>query len=105
MAAVKVALDENRLGGAGIDVLEVEQMDDFVRDLAGTQNLFLSPHAAWFSAEAAEELNTKCILECKRVALGKDWDLEDGPRGNPPSWALNVVNNPSEEAATLRSRL
>jgi hypothetical protein len=39
MAAVKVALDENRLGGAGIDVLEVEQMDDFVRGLAGTQNV------------------------------------------------------------------
>ena len=37
MAAVKVALDENRLGGAGIDVLEVEQMDDFVRGLGNAE--------------------------------------------------------------------
>ena len=44
---------QGELGGAGIDVLEVEQMDDFVRGLADTPNLHLSPHAAWYSTEAA----------------------------------------------------
>ena len=34
-------------------MLEVEQMDDFVRGLADTPNLHLSPHAAWYSTEAA----------------------------------------------------
>lgn len=62
-AAVKVALEEQRLGGAALDVLEVEQMDDFVRGMADTPGIFLSPHAAWFSTEAAAELNTKCVLE------------------------------------------
>ena len=44
---------QGELGGAGIDVLEVEQMDDFVRGLVDTPNLHLSPHAAWYSTEAA----------------------------------------------------
>ena len=47
---------QGELGGAGIDVLEVEQMDDFVRGLADTPNLHLSPHAAWYSTEAAVRL-------------------------------------------------
>ena len=49
---------QGELGGAGIDVLEVEQMDDFVRGLADTPNLHLSPHAAWYSTEAA----VRCTL-------------------------------------------
>jgi hypothetical protein len=48
--------------------LEVEKMDEFVRDLAGTRNLYLSPHAAWYSEEAGEALNRKCIIECKQAS-------------------------------------
>ena len=52
-----------------------------------------------------EELNTKCILECKRVALREAWDLADGPAGQPPSFALNVVNEPDAAKAEARARL
>lgn len=47
--------------------LQVEQIDDTVRELASTPNLELSPHCAWYSEEAALELRTKCALACKRV--------------------------------------
>jgi lactate dehydrogenase-like 2-hydroxyacid dehydrogenase len=83
MEAVQAVLQDGRLAGAGIDVLDVEQIDEYVTALAQTPNLELSPHCAWYSEEAALELRTKCGWACKRVVLDE-----------PPQ---NVVNHPAAD--------
>lgn len=55
------ALDEGRLAGAALDVLPEEppSRDD---PLLQHPRILLSPHAAWFSQEAEEELRRKTAL-------------------------------------------
>ena len=69
-AALVAALDAGWLGAAALDVVEVEPP---VRDsrLLCRDNLILTPHTAFYSVEALDELQTKCASDVARVLLGE----------------------------------
>ena len=68
--ALIAALDSGRLGGAALDVLETEPppKDD---PLIGRANVVLTPHTAFYSVEALEELQIKCATDVARVLSGQ----------------------------------
>jgi D-3-phosphoglycerate dehydrogenase / 2-oxoglutarate reductase len=68
-AALLAALDSGHLGGAGLDVVTEEPL---AKDsgLLGRDNLILTPHTAFYSIEALEELQTKCARDVARVLSG-----------------------------------
>ena len=74
--ALLAALDEGRLGGVALDVLEVEP-PTAEAPAPRAPNLVVTPHAAYASAEADAELQ-------RRVAAV----LHRGPRGRAPDGAL-----------------
>ncbi|MBO0411449.1 C-terminal binding protein [Enterococcus hulanensis] len=51
-----VALKAGKVGGAGLDTLSVEPMKDVDHPLLGMENVILTPHIAYNSAEANQEL-------------------------------------------------
>jgi phosphoglycerate dehydrogenase-like enzyme len=53
--ALATALHEGSIGGAGLDVFELEPLPDD-SPLRSAPNLVLTPHAAWYSVQALEEL-------------------------------------------------
>jgi D-3-phosphoglycerate dehydrogenase len=69
-AALVAALDSGRLGGAGLDVVTTEPL---AKDsaLVGRDNVILTPHTAFYSVEALEELQTKCASDVARVLSGE----------------------------------
>ena len=68
--ALIAALDSGRIGGAALDVLETEPPPkDFA--LIGRPNVVLTPHTAFYSVEALEELQTKCATDVLRVLSGR----------------------------------
>jgi D-3-phosphoglycerate dehydrogenase len=69
-AALVAALDAGRLGAAALDVVAAEPL---AKDsaLLGRANLILSPHTAFYSVEALEELQTKCASDVARVLSGE----------------------------------
>jgi len=68
--ALIAALDSGHLGGAALDVVTVEPL---AKDspLLGRDNVILTPHTAFYSVEALEELQTKCATDVARVLLGE----------------------------------
>jgi C-terminal binding protein len=76
--ALIAALDSGHLLGAGIDVFELEPLDD--DRLRHHSRVVLTPHSAFYSVEGFVELRTKAAEEVRRVLLG------EGPR--------NLVNGP-----------
>ena len=68
--ALVAALESGRLAGAGIDTPEHEPLpaDDPLR---GAPNLLLTPHAAWFSDGAREELQASAAREAGRFLTGR----------------------------------
>jgi phosphoglycerate dehydrogenase-like enzyme len=68
-AALVRALDSGRLGGAGLDVFEVEPLppDSPVRAF---DNVFLSPHAGAMTADAEAKLLEVCGANLRRVLAG-----------------------------------
>jgi D-3-phosphoglycerate dehydrogenase len=68
--ALIVALDSGHLGGAALDVVTTEPL---AKDspLAGRDNVILTPHTAFYSVEALEELQTKCAGDVARVLSGE----------------------------------
>ena len=64
------ALDSGHLGGAALDVVTVEPV---AKDspLLGRDNVILTPHTAFYSVEALEELQTKCATDVARVLSGE----------------------------------
>jgi D-3-phosphoglycerate dehydrogenase len=69
-AALIAALDAGHLGGAALDVVAVEPL---ARDskLIGRDNVILTPHTAFYSVEALDELQTKCASDVARVLAGE----------------------------------
>jgi D-3-phosphoglycerate dehydrogenase len=69
-AALVAALDSGHLGGAGLDVVTTEPL---AKDspLLGRDNVILTPHTAFYSVEALEELQTKCASDVARVLSGE----------------------------------
>jgi D-3-phosphoglycerate dehydrogenase len=67
--ALLAALDSGQVGGAGLDVVAAEPL---AKDspLLGRDNVIISPHTAFYSIEALEELQTKCASDVARVLGG-----------------------------------
>src|SRR5215475_5752939 len=69
-AALIAALDTGQIGGAGLDVVATEPL---AKDspLLGRDNVIISPHTAFYSIEALNELQTKCATDVARVLSGE----------------------------------
>ena len=68
--ALASALDSGRLGGAALDVVAVEPLPKDSK-LIGRDNVILTPHTAFYSVEALNELQTKCAGDVARVLSGE----------------------------------
>src|SRR4051794_17991239 len=68
--ALIAALDSGQVGGAGLDVVATEPL---AKDspLLGRDNVIISPHTAFYSIEALEELQSKCASDVARVLSGQ----------------------------------
>jgi len=68
--ALIAALDSGQIGGAGLDVVATEPL---TKDspLLGRDNVIISPHTAFYSIEALNELQTKCATDVARVLSGE----------------------------------
>ncbi len=69
-AALIAALDSGHLGGAALDVVTHEPL---AKDspLLRRDNVIITPHTAYYSVEALEELQTKCASDVARVLSGE----------------------------------
>ncbi|HEY0223566.1 MAG TPA: NAD(P)-dependent oxidoreductase, partial [Pseudolabrys sp.] len=67
--ALIAALDAGQIGGAGLDVVAAEPL---AKDsaLLGRDNVIISPHTAFYSIEALNELQTKCATDVASVLSG-----------------------------------
>jgi D-3-phosphoglycerate dehydrogenase len=68
--ALIAALDSGQVGGAALDVVTTEPL---AKDspLLGRANVILTPHTAFYSIEALNELQTKCAADVARVLSGE----------------------------------
>ena len=68
--ALVAALDSGQIGGVGLDVVAAEPL---AKDspLLGRDNVIISPHTAFYSIEALNELQTKCATDVARVLSGE----------------------------------
>jgi len=68
--ALIAALDSGHLGGAALDVVAVEPL---AKDspLLGRDNVIITPHTAFYSIEALDELQSKCATDVARVLSGE----------------------------------
>jgi D-3-phosphoglycerate dehydrogenase len=69
-AALTAALDAGQLGGAGLDVVAAEPLGKD-SPLLGRDNVIISPHTAFYSIEALDELQSKCASDVARVLSGE----------------------------------
>lgn len=68
--ALVAALDAGQVGGAGLDVVTTEPLAQD-SPLLGRDNVIITPHTAFYSIEALEELQTKCAADVARVLSGE----------------------------------
>jgi D-3-phosphoglycerate dehydrogenase len=69
-AALVAALDSGQVGGAALDVVATEPLAPDI-PLLGRDNVIITPHTAFYSVEALEELQTKCASDVARVLSGE----------------------------------
>src|SRR5439155_21440339 len=69
-AALVTALDNGHIGGAALDVVATEPPATD-SGLPGRDNVILTPHTAFYSVEALDELQTKCASDVARVLSGE----------------------------------
>ncbi len=69
-AALIAALDAKKIGGAALDVVTSEPLGDD-SPLLHRDNVVLTPHTAFYSVEALEELQSKCASDVARVLSGE----------------------------------
>jgi D-3-phosphoglycerate dehydrogenase / 2-oxoglutarate reductase len=69
-AALIAALDSGRVGGAALDVVAVEPLAK-ESPLLGRDNVIITPHTAFYSIEALDELQSKCATDVARVLSGE----------------------------------
>jgi D-3-phosphoglycerate dehydrogenase / 2-oxoglutarate reductase len=86
-AALIDALQAGRLRGAALDVFE-EEPTESMSPLVRLPSVVLTPHLAWYSEEAQDEVKRRAAEEVRRVLTGK------APR--------HPVNRPSEGAVSSR---
>jgi len=69
-AAMIAALDSGQVGAAALDVVAVEPL---AKDspLLGRDNVIVTPHTAFYSIEALDELQSKCASDVARVLSGE----------------------------------
>jgi glycerate dehydrogenase len=77
--ALAAALENGRLGGAGLDVLTVEppKAGNILLDLK-LPNLIVTPHVAWASQEAMRILGDQLIENIEAFAAGTPRNIVDG---------------------------
>jgi D-3-phosphoglycerate dehydrogenase len=68
--ALVAALQSGHLGGAALDVVATEPLPKD-SPLLGRDNVILTPHTAFYSVEALDELQTKCAADVARVLGGE----------------------------------
>jgi D-3-phosphoglycerate dehydrogenase / 2-oxoglutarate reductase len=68
--ALVAALESGQIAGAALDVVAVEPLPKDSR-LIGRDNVILTPHTAFYSVEALNELQTKCAADVARVLSGE----------------------------------
>jgi D-3-phosphoglycerate dehydrogenase / 2-oxoglutarate reductase len=68
--ALVAALDSGQVGGAALDVVTNEPL---AKDsaLLGRDNVIVTPHTAFYSIEALDELQSKCASDVARVLSGQ----------------------------------
>jgi D-3-phosphoglycerate dehydrogenase len=86
-AALIDALQKGRLRGAALDVFEEEPLDA-ASPLVRLSSVVLTPHLAWYSEEAQDEVKRRAAEEVRRVLTG-----------NPPR---HPVNRPAEGTVSPR---
>lgn len=86
-AALFTALQQGYISGAGLDVTETEPLPSG-SPLTRLSNIVITPHAAWYTEESQQRLQTKAAREVVRVLTGH--------------MPLNLVNTELKEY--LRSR-
>jgi D-3-phosphoglycerate dehydrogenase len=68
-AALVAALQGQRLAGAALDVFEHEPLDP-ASPLLAMRNVLLTPHCAWYSEEAKEDVERKTARQVATVLSG-----------------------------------
>lgn len=74
LEALAGALEEGTIGGAGLDVFDIEPVDP--TRLEGVPNLIVSPHMAYYSEEALEESQRKAATQVIKVLSGEEPDYQ-----------------------------
>ncbi|WP_261133485.1 C-terminal binding protein [Bacillus sp. Marseille-Q3570] len=70
--ALVKALEDKRIAGAALDVVEQEPIPRH-HPLLTMDNVILTPHVAWYSEEAEKEMRQKAALGVKEVLLHKQY--------------------------------